>query len=226
MLTSGLSNLTGAAKNFARLVFLIIIIAIFSALFSSGKDFLISNNILSKNVDQKETFINNLKFDYKITKITDGDTLKIKRLDGETIEGKNKEITVRLIGINTPETVDPRKPVECFGKEASNYMKDIADGKIAAIELDNSQDKFDQYNRLLAYVYVKDSGVYPNNVVFLNEKMIKDGYAYEYTYNVPYKYQKEFKDLQYVAKNEYKGLWSTNTCNGLKTPVEKPPKNN
>lgn len=223
MATPNLSDLTGPAKNFARLVFLIVIIAIFSVLFSSGKDFLISNGILKKSIDQKEVLIDGLSFDYKVTKVVDGDTIKIERLDGGKVEGREEKMTVRLIGINTPETVDPRKPVECFGKEASDYMHDIAKGKVAAIEIDPSQDKFDQYGRLLAYIYVKNSGAYPNNVVFLNEKMIKDGYAYEYTYNTPYKYQTEFKNLQNEARNKYKGLWSTNTCDGLKTPVASPP---
>lgn len=217
-----LSNLKGPARNFARFIFLMIIIAIFSSIFTSGRDFLISNNLWERRIDKKEEIINNLNFEYKISKIIDGDTIKIERLDGENIKGKEKSMTVRLIGINTPEIVDPRKPVECFGKEASKYMKELANGKVAAIEIDNSQNEFDQYGRLLGYIYVKDSGIYPNNIVFLNEKMIADGYAYEYTYNIPYKYRDNFKNLQTEARNNYKGLWSINTCNGLKTPIASP----
>lgn len=217
-----LSSLSGVAKNFARFILFIIIIAIFSQIIISGKDFLISKNFLKQNINEREIFIDNLSFDYKIVDVVDGDTIKVKRLDGEKIDGKDK-VTLRLIGINTPETVDPRRPVECFGKEASKYMKTLADGKVAALEFDPSQGIYDKYNRLLAFVFIKESGVYPNNVLFLNEKMIKDGYAFEYTYNIPHKYQMEFKALERDARNYEIGLWAPNTCSGLKTPVSSPP---
>ena len=217
-----LSSFSGTAKNFARFILFIIIIVIFSKIIILGKDFLVSKNFLKVNIDKKEILINNLSFDYKVVDVIDGDTIKIKRLEGGKIEGKDK-IIVRLIGINTPEVVDPRRPVECFGKEASKYMKSIAEGKVAALEFDLSQDKFDKYDRLLAYVFIKESGIYPNNVLFLNEKMIKEGYAYEYTYNIPYKYQIEFKDLERWSRKYEVGLWAANTCNGLKTPISSPP---
>lgn len=217
-----LADLGQPAKNFARLVFLIVIIAIFVALFQTGKDFLISRGFLPVSINQKKVFVQNLKFDYKITKVIDGDTIEIKRLDGKLIENTNKVMKVRLLGINSPESVDPRRPVECFGKEASDYMKSLVQGKVAALEFDFTQSKFDDYGRLLAYIFVKDSGVAHSNVRMLNEQMIKDGYAYEYTYNYPYKYQAQFKWLEGVARVNYVGLWSTNTCEGLKTPVAPP----
>jgi micrococcal nuclease len=136
---------------------------------------------------------------YDVVKVVDGDTIEIN-FDG-TIE------TIRLIGINTPETVDPRKPVQCFGKEASNEAKTLLSAKRVRLEMDNSQGKRDKYGRLLAYVFRQDG-------LFFNEEMIKDGYAYEYTYNLPYKYQTQFKADQEAAKAAQKGLWSPNTCNG------------
>lgn len=139
---------------------------------------------------------------YKVTKVTDGDTIHID------LNGMDEK--VRLIGINTPETVDPRKPVECFGKEASSRMKELADGKLVRLEYDNSQQLRDAYGRLLAYVYLEDGEM-------LNRKMIADGYAYEYTYMMPYKYQREFRDLQNIARVSKRGLWSPTTCNGEKT---------
>lgn len=138
---------------------------------------------------------------YKVAKVTDGDTLHV-------IIG-DKDETVRLIGINTPETVDPRRAVECFGQEASDRMKEIAKGKIVKLEYDDSQDLRDTYGRLLAYVYLEDGQM-------INRKMIADGYAYEYTYMTPYKYQKEFRELQYLAQSAKRGLWSASTCNGSK----------
>lgn len=220
-----ISDLKQPALNFARMVLLAIVIAIFYGIYATGKDFLISNNIISPDsaTVAKENFIKNLKFDYKVASVVDGDTIYIERLDGEKVEGMDNKVKVRLIGINSPETVDPRRPVECFGKEASKYMKSIADGRVAALEFDSSQSKIDKYGRLLAYVYVKDSGVKDNNITFINEEMIKNGYAYEYRYEVPYKYMDQFKYFQQIAKANYIGLWSTNTCNGLKTPVAAPP---
>ena len=139
---------------------------------------------------------------YKVTKVTDGDTIHIDR-DGE-------DVTVRLLGINTPETVDPRRQVECFGKEASARMKEIVGGQIVRLEYDNSQSLRDAYDRLLAYVYLEDGQM-------VNRKMIAEGYAYEYTYLTPYHYQSEFRDLQRLAKSSGRGLWSPDTCNGSKT---------
>jgi micrococcal nuclease len=142
---------------------------------------------------------------YKVTKVTDGDTLHVE-MDG-------RDETVRLIGVNTPETVDPRRPVQCFGKEASKRMKELAGGKIVRLEYDQSQNIRDTYDRLLAYVYLEDGQM-------LNRKMIAEGYAYEYTYLKPYMYQKEFMQLQTLARTSERGLWAKDTCDGSKTVNE------
>ena len=138
---------------------------------------------------------------YDVTKITDGDTLHIS-MDGQ-------DEVVRLLGINTPETVDPRRSVECFGKEAGERMNEIAKGKIVRLEYDDSQSLRDAYDRILAYVYLEDGQM-------INRKMIAEGYAYEYTYLTPYRYQKEFRDLQRLAQSAGRGLWAKETCNGSK----------
>jgi micrococcal nuclease len=138
---------------------------------------------------------------YNVTRVTDGDTIRIN-MDG-------KEEVVRLLGINTPETVDPRKPVECFGKEASDRMKEIAAGKIVRLEYDDTQSLRDTYGRLLAYVYLEDGEM-------INRKMIAEGYAYEYTYLTPYRFQKDFRDVQRLAQASSRGLWAESTCNGSK----------
>jgi micrococcal nuclease len=123
------------------------------------------------------------------------------------MDGRDEK--VRLIGINTPETVDPRRPVECFGKEASNYMKEIAQGKIVRLEYDESQSSRDTYGRILAYVYLEDGEM-------INRKMVAEGYAYEYTYMTPYRYQKDFRNLQRLAQTSKRGLWADTTCAGSK----------
>lgn len=136
---------------------------------------------------------------YTVSRVVDGDTIDV------SIDGKIERI--RLIGINTPETVDPRKPVECFGIEASNKAKAILTGKKISLESDNSQGERDKYDRLLRYVFLEDGTNF-------NLLMIKEGYAYEYTFDLPYKYQTEFKNAQKKAQADKTGLWSTNTCNG------------
>lgn len=136
---------------------------------------------------------------YEAKSIVDGDTIKI------LYDGKIE--TVRLIGIDTPETKHPTKLVECFGKEASNYLKDLISGKSIAIEVDLSQGIRDRYSRLLLYLFLEDG-------TNINEKMIRDGYAYEYTYNKPYKYQYLFKEAEKEAKENGRGLWNIDTCSG------------
>jgi len=139
---------------------------------------------------------------YQIIKVVDGDTL--------TIDLNGKSETIRLIGINTPETVDPRKPVECFGVEASNIAKELLTGKRVYIEMDPTQGDRDKYSRLLAYVYREDG-------FFFNKSMILSGYAYEYTYSLPYKYQSEFKEAQKNAQTNQRGLWAPGICEKKET---------
>ncbi len=136
---------------------------------------------------------------YSVTSVVDGDTLKVG------IDGTVK--TIRLIGVNTPEVVDPRTTVQCFGKEASAQAKALLTGKKVRLESDPTQGDLDKYSRLLRYVYLEDGTSF-------NKKMISDGYAYEYTYNTPYKYQAEFKAAQADAQKNSRGLWSPTTCNG------------
>lgn len=136
---------------------------------------------------------------YPITSVVDGDTIKV-RIDG-------KADTIRIIGINTPEVVDPRRPVQCFGKEASDKGKELLVGKEVILESDPSQGDKDKYGRLLRYVFVDG--------VDYGDEMIKTGYAYEYTYHLPYKYQKKYKESESYAKGNNLGLWAPATCNGV-----------
>ncbi len=134
---------------------------------------------------------------YSVIRVVDGDTLVIKK-DGA-------EIKVRLIGLNTPEIVDPRRIVECFGKEASARAKEILTGQMVKIETDPTQSVYDKYARLLAYVYLADGTNF-------NEQMIREGYGHEYTYNTPYLYQKEFKQAEEYARTHELGLWKPGVC--------------
>jgi micrococcal nuclease len=135
-----------------------------------------------------------------VVRVVDGDTVDVRFDDGATER-------LRLIGIDTPEVVDPRKPVECFGREASQYAHGLLDGQRVSIEKDASQGDRDRYGRLLAYIWLPER----RNV---GSVMIGDGYADEYTYRTPYVYQDEFKALQRDAMNNQLGLWSPSTCAG------------
>ena len=139
---------------------------------------------------------------FRVVKVVDGDTVDIL-MNGNTER-------LRLIGINTPETVDPRKPVQCFGREASDKAKSMLSGSTISIEQDPSQGERDTYGRLLAYIFLEDGTNF-------NKYMIAEGYAHEYTYRIPYKYQVEFKAAQADARSGERGLWAATACAGSTT---------
>lgn len=138
---------------------------------------------------------------YKVTEVVDGDTIKV------SINGSVE--TLRIIGLDTPETLDPRKPVQCFGKEASNKAKAFLTGKTVTLEADSTQGERDKYGRLLRYVFLDG--------VDYGKMLISEGYAHEYTYKLPYKYQTAYKAAQASAEANKLGFWSPNSCNGTTT---------
>lgn len=173
-----------------------LIIVIIAFLFQGRKD-----GFFNIGISTGTTTENIIGTYYKVTKVIDGDTFHID------FNGTDEK--VRLIGINTPETVDERTSVQCFGKEASTRMKELIEGQIVRLEFDEAEGMRDIYNRLLAYVYLEDGQM-------INRKMIAEGYAYEYTYMTAYKYQKEFRQIQNLARSSLRGLWAKETCNGKK----------
>ncbi len=140
-----------------------------------------------------------------VTKVVDGDTIDVTGPDGDH--------RVRLLGINTPETVDPRRPVQCFGHEASDFAKNLMADQAVRLEADASQDDQDKYGRQLRYVFLADD-------TLVNEKLITEGYAYEYTFSHAYRYQTQFRNAQRAARLAGRGLWAADTCNGQKTSVK------
>lgn len=134
---------------------------------------------------------------YNVIKVVDGDTISVN------IDGLSQ--TIRMIGLDTPETVDPRTTVQCFGVEASNKAKEILDGTKVKLIKDESQGDKDKYNRLLRYVFLEDGTNF-------NKMMIEEGYGHEYTYNIPYEYQEEFKQAELDAQKNKKGLWADDAC--------------
>lgn len=187
------------AKRFVAALLVFVVVA-FLQEYNAKLGKVLPSNVLTRDevrLTSKPKLSGNL---YQVKRVVDGDTLLL------TLE--DTEEKVRLIGINTPETVDPRRPVQCFGKEASARMKALADGKMVYIETDGSQGIRDKYGRMLVYVYLEDGQM-------LNRKMLAEGYAYEYTYMKPYKYQADFKETAAFAKSAKLGLWADGAC-GLK----------
>jgi micrococcal nuclease len=157
----------------------------------------ISDVIPSQQVSVVHKDSNQIDHTVYVSRVVDGDTI-------EVVEGDTKQ-KVRLLGINAPESVDPRRTVECFGKEASSYLKQILEHRLVSIHTDGTQSTYDKYHRLLGYVY-RDDGL------FVNKHMIEEGYAYEYTYSTPYQYQSDFRQAQQQARTEEKGLWAKGVC--------------
>lgn len=136
---------------------------------------------------------------YRVVRVVDGDTFTIK-LGSQTTK-------VRVIGIDTPESVDPRRPVQCFGKEASARASALLSGKNVWLEVDPNQDTRDRFGRLLRFVWI-------DNTSDFGLTMIRDGFALEYTYDLPYRYQAQYRSAQVAAKETAAGLWSPSTCAG------------
>ncbi len=117
---------------------------------------------------------------FDVISVVDGDTIKVSELG-----------TLRLIGMDTPETKDPRKPVQCFGVEASNRAKELLNGKKVYLEFDPA-NRIDKYGRTLAYIYREDG-------YFYNKEMVKDGYANSYT-KYPHPKMDEFNQVAKEAR--------------------------
>jgi len=116
--------------------------------------------------------------------------------DGDTVKLVNGEF-VRYIGIDTPEFDHDRHTAEYFAKEAKGYNQGLVDRKVVRLEFD--VEKRDIYKRLLAYVYVDD--------LFVNEQLIKEGYARSLIIPPNIKYKQRFLQLEHEAKADKKGLW-------------------
>ncbi len=134
-----------------------------------------------------------------VPRVVDGDTIKV------LIEGRSE--TVRLLGINTPESVDPRRPVQCFGREASARMEALVEGRRVHLATDPAEDRYDRNGRLLAYVWLTDG-------TLVNLEMIRGGYANEADYGAPYAYRELFRAEADRARAEGLGLWDARTCDG------------
>ncbi|MBP9719501.1 MAG: thermonuclease family protein [Candidatus Levybacteria bacterium] len=186
-------------KKLSSLLFTVAVVVIFTYL-NEGSLASLQKNIfpnaliptLSPKVSEKNTVLSasdssHLTGTVKVIKIVDGDTIKI--------EGGQK---VRYIGIETPETKHPTKGVQCFGKEASAKNKELVEGKEVTLEKDVSET--DRYGRLLRFVYI--------NGVFVNDYLVREGYAHASTYPPDVKLSEQFKQAEQEARENNRGLWN------------------
>ena len=131
------------------------------------------------------------------------DTIVTRIVDGDTVvaEVNNKQEKIRIIGINTPESVDPRRPVECFGKEASAKASKLLLNK--DVTLENYQER-DRHGRMLGYIRLSDGTDF-------GKEMIETGYAYSFK-SYSHRRLAEYNRIEKVARKDSMGLWSPNAC--------------
>jgi len=129
---------------------------------------------------------------HTVLEVIDGDTVKID-YDGTAT-------TVRLIGVDAPETVHPEKPVEFYGKQASAFLKNLLKGESVYVEVPAAPSDRDKYDRLLAYLYRSPDGL------FVNLEIVRQGYGHAYT-EFPFEHLELFRHYEKVARESEKGLW-------------------
>lgn len=129
---------------------------------------------------------------YHVVEFIDGDTV--------AVDMAGTKETIRLIGIDTPETHDPRKQVQCFGEAAANFTKNLIGSNNVRLESDSLSTNRDRYDRLLRYVYLPSG-------TLVNAEIIKQGYGFAYL-SFPFTKSDEFRQYQTDARQQGKGLWS------------------
>ena len=128
-----------------------------------------------------------------VVRVVDGDTILVRGPGGRTED-------VRLIGIDTPETVDPRRPVGCFGPEASAYAKHLLGGRHVLLRYD--RELHDRYGRFLAYIWLPG-----RSGLFVNARVVELGYARAYPFPPNTAHEALFAALERRAAIAGRGLW-------------------
>jgi micrococcal nuclease len=138
-----------------------------------------------------------------VARVVDGDTIRVRVRGFETV--------VRLVGIDTPETVHPSRPVECWGPEASAHARRLmATGSRVRLETDPTQDARDRFGRLLAHVY-SGSARGPDSV---NRRLVREGAAKVYVFRGrEFRHLDAFRSAERTARAERRGLWGE-PCRG------------
>jgi micrococcal nuclease len=127
----------------------------------------------------------------RVVRIVDGDTIKVRLGD--------RNETVRYLGVDTPETVKPNTPVQCYGKQASEYNRRQVEGR--QVRLRYSVERRDRYGRLLAYVYVDGSKH------SINADLVARGYGEELVIPPNVEHAERYRRLEQQARDRRLGLW-------------------
>lgn len=141
-----------------------------------------------------------------VLRVVDGDTLQVR------VAGRAEK--VRLIGVDTPESVDPRRPVQRFGKEAAEFTRRLASGRTVRLRGEDGTPGRDKYNRLLRYVFLPDGRL-------LNAEIIRLGYGHAYL-RYPFSRMKEFRAYERQAREQGLGLWA-GAAPGARPAFSQPP---
>ncbi|MDQ3660982.1 MAG: thermonuclease family protein [Actinomycetota bacterium] len=145
----------------------------------------------------------------RVTRVIDGDTIEVVILSRSEGRGAGwarpgQTYSVRLTGIDTPESVKPDSPVECFGRESSAALEAFVGNRV--VRLVDDVENVDGYDRLLRYVYVGEE--------MANARLVVNGYAHAYPYAPNLRHSRLFEELQRDARKGGRGLWSSETCDG------------
>ncbi|MCK5607162.1 thermonuclease family protein [Candidatus Pacearchaeota archaeon] len=131
-----------------------------------------------------------------VVRVVDGDTISVEVYGS----GGGKEM-LRLIGVDTPETVHPQLPIQFFGPEATQFVKNMCLGSSVKLHLQKDGPSRGKYGRLLVYVELPSGNI-------LNEEIIKEGFGYSYT-KYPHEHTARYNSLQLEAKESGRGLWGS-----------------
>jgi len=140
----------------------------------------------------RATAVPSARLSGRVVSVADGDTIRVRL-------GSGRVERVRYIGIDTPESVKPGTPVQCFAKRASAANSALVAGR--TVRLVGDVEQRDRYGRLLAYVYREPDGA------FVNARLVRDGYARTLTIAPNVAHARELADLARAARREHRGLW-------------------
>jgi micrococcal nuclease len=182
--------------KFITLIFLIVAFVI-----TKSSQLIIRKNNAEIIHEKSVTDFYNQKYDALVTKVVDGDTIKIRFIN-VIPENCSVEETVRFIGVNTPElNIHNNKPKEYFASEASDFTNECLSGRNIKLRFDSVSNLRDKYNRLIAYIYHED--------FLFNQILIEQGYANYYpNFKFEYDYMNLFKNAEMYAKKNHKGKWN------------------
>jgi micrococcal nuclease len=133
----------------------------------------------------------------RVSRVIDGDTLDI------VVAGETRR--VRLLGVDTPESVHPTEPVECYGPEASAFLRALVEGQTVRLAADPSQDAVDRYDRWLGLIWLDDG-------TLVNHELIAQGYATAFITRPPHARSTAFRDAEDQARAAGLGMWAADAC--------------